>query len=161
MTIRAVTKICTQCKESYISQSNNGKYCSVCRVRMQKIQSAESKKRQVKWRCIICGKRLKDYRNKFCRMCFKEYVRGENNPSWNGGQFINAKGYTVIWQSSRYIQESHIVWERTHGMKLPDNLILHHINGNTKDNRPSNLMAMTRSNHTILHWRFRKLRSVT
>lgn len=33
------------------------------------------------------------------------------------------------------------------------NLVVHHIDGNIKNNYPNNLVVMTRSEHTKLHWK--------
>lgn len=42
--------------------------------------------------------------------------------------------------------------EQKIGRKLERNEIVHHINGNTRDNRIENLQLMTLSEHTKLHY---------
>ncbi|MBR6511150.1 MAG: HNH endonuclease [Phascolarctobacterium sp.] len=41
--------------------------------------------------------------------------------------------------------------ERALGIKLPKDFVVHHINGNKKDNRIENLAVMTCKAHSILH----------
>jgi len=40
------------------------------------------------------------------------------------------------------------VWEETNNCQVPNDWIIHHINGDKKDNRPQNLQAMPRGTHT-------------
>ena len=48
------------------------------------------------------------------------------------------------------------VWESAHHTKLPEGCVIHHINGNGKDNRIENLVMMTKSEHNSLHAQLRK-----
>jgi len=51
-------------------------------------------------------------------------------------------------------------WKRTHvrvaekkvGGKIWPGRVVHHIDGNKKNNRPENLQVMPRSKHSKLHW---------
>ena len=47
--------------------------------------------------------------------------------------------------------EHRYVYETTRGITLPKDVHVHHINGIKHDNRPENLIAMTRSAHRQLH----------
>ena len=46
-------------------------------------------------------------------------------------------------------------------MKPPEEMDVHHINGNKLDNRRSNLLMMTRSEHTSLHYKSKFAHGVT
>jgi len=60
---------------------------------------------------------------------------------------INSSGYVL---KSRFLMEQHL------GRDLfPDELV-HHINGNKKDNRIENYSIQTRSNHTSNHNKLRR-----
>ena len=49
-----------------------------------------------------------------------------------------------------------VVWEQTHGKPLPKGWIVHHIDGNGKNNDPSNLVAMPREDHRTLHAKLKR-----
>ena len=90
--------------------------------------------------CIDC-KKLIDYRNKRCIKCRVSITHSPKRENGYCREFIEGKlRYTHV-----------LVWERTHGMKLPKGWIVHHINENRQDNRPANLWAMPRREHTKLH----------
>lgn len=43
------------------------------------------------------------------------------------------------------------IWEEFYGQKIPDGMVIHHINENVNDNRISNLQLMTQEEHTRHH----------
>ena len=53
--------------------------------------------------------------------------------------------------SSGYVMEHIAVWERETGLEIPENCVIHHLNGVKDDNRIENLSLMERGAHTILH----------
>lgn len=57
-----------------------------------------------------------------------------------------------------YILEHDLIMECYIGRWLKENEVVHHINGDRKDNRLKNLQLMTRSEHTKLHRNKRKER---
>ncbi len=46
---------------------------------------------------------------------------------------------------------AHVVWWLTHGETVRNGQVIHHINEKTLDDRPSNLMKMTRKEHSRHH----------
>lgn len=84
---------------------------------------------------------------------FRNRPMGTTHHKWNGGKRNNA-GYILILKKGHpradplgYVREHLLVWEQTHNKTLPKGWIIHHINGIRDDNRPENLMAVSRSKH--------------
>ena len=46
-----------------------------------------------------------------------------------------------------YTPEHRLVWEQSHGKPIPQGWVVHHLNGVKADNRPENLVAMSRHFH--------------
>lgn len=57
----------------------------------------------------------------------------------------NENKNSIFQQEHRYIMEQHL------GRKLKKDEIVHHINGNKRDNRIENLQVMSRSEHIKVH----------
>lgn len=81
--------------------------------------------------------------------------KGSNSPSWKGGRWKTAKGYSVIYCPGhhhahcrgKYVLEHILIWEKAHDQQLPKGWVVHHLNGIKDDNRPENLAAMPRKKH--------------
>lgn len=43
------------------------------------------------------------------------------------------------------------IWEECNGQRLPDNMEIHHIDGNRSNNSPTNLLAVTINEHLEIH----------
>ena len=50
-----------------------------------------------------------------------------------------------------YVYEHRFLYEMYHGVKLPSNIHVHHVNHDRSDNRPDNLVAMTSTEHATKH----------
>ena len=50
-----------------------------------------------------------------------------------------------------FVPEHRLIWEQVNGRPLKANEDVHHINGDPADNRPENLVALTKSKHMQLH----------
>jgi hypothetical protein len=66
-----------------------------------------------------------------------------------GNDYIFAKGYTEHNNKVRYVHR--IIMEQSLGRSLEFNEVVHHKNGDKKDNRLENLELVTRSNHSKTH----------
>lgn len=83
-------------------------------------------------------------------------------PSKYGGHIKNRRGYAYVYNPTHpyrsedgYVMEHRLVMESILGRYLTNKEVVHHINGNKKDNRPENLMVMTPNDHMRLHMKIR------
>lgn len=78
----------------------------------------------------------------------------ENSPCWKGGRIRTYNGYIRIKNRTHpradhqgYVLEHILVWEKANGMPVPRGFEVHHKNGIKDDNRPANLVALSRGKH--------------
>jgi len=82
---------------------------------------------------------------------------GLQNPNFNGGRYIDDKGYIRILtpkhpsNNSGYVYEHRLVAEKHLGRFLQQWETIHHINELKLDNRWSNFYLTTGPEHTTLH----------
>lgn len=83
---------------------------------------------------------------------------GERSANWKGGMRFTRKGYRQVLDpghpradTAGYVMEHIKVWEEKTGLRIPDNCVIHHLNGNKLDNRIENLCLMERGAHTVFH----------
>jgi hypothetical protein len=81
---------------------------------------------------------------------------GPSNAYWrNGVTFVLQDGrwrvsFPFLWRRCLKAKRSRVVWQVAHRMSLPRWLHVHHI-GAKDDDRPENLMLMTRAEHVRWH----------
>ena len=87
---------------------------------------------------------------------------GENCVAWRGGKRNTSNGYIQVLikdhprsDSCGYVMEHIVVMEKLTGKHITQEDVVHHINGNKKDNRPENLMVMSFGEHSAFHNRQR------
>lgn len=69
------------------------------------------------------------------------------------GQFIQTTGagrYKRKIKNGKNYQLHRLIWETYKG-EIPKSYIIHHINGNKKDNRIENLACISQAEHNIIH----------
>lgn len=83
----------------------------------------------------------------------------EKNPNWNGGKTISSHGYAKIKRPDHpeadpngYVYEHRLVAEKKLRRLLRKGEIVHHIDGNKRNNDPSNIeVCASIAHHKVLH----------
>lgn len=98
------------------------------------------------------------YPYRYCRGHHMRGKRGETHPQWNGGRYRRKQGYILLKMpdypgasKQGYVLEHRMVYEQSRGVTLPPKVVIHHINGVKDDNRPENLVAVSRVEHVRAH----------
>lgn len=104
--------------------------------------------------CAECGKPVR-HESVFCLSCAH---RGSRSSTWKGGAFVFPDGYVSVTMpdhprthANGYVFEHRLVMERHLGRRLTRAEVVHHINGDRRDNRIGNLRLMSRGEHAALH----------
>lgn len=91
------------------------------------------------------------------------FFKGQPPTNFKGGKCIHkprktSRGYVVIYKPSHplvnnrgYVPEHRLIVEDKIGRYLTRNEVVHHINGNTLDNRIENLQLLTDTEHRRIH----------
>jgi len=126
--------------------------------------------------CVACGKEInKNLKPSlfntriFCSHdCANKFRSGSKHPMWKGGKSLTGSKYILLRASllskedrDKYgsmitkkntILEHRLVAAKKIGRPLTQFEIVHHLNGDKTDNRPENLIVLTRKEHNIEHY---------
>jgi hypothetical protein len=126
--------ICEECKQPFEAPpSQEARFCS---------RACYDDSRRGTFECYNCGKTYTAYKSRklrykrgFCsRECHAEFIKKSplNHPNWRGGSYRTIMEYVI-------------------GRKLKTSELIHHKNGDHKDNRFENLQIVTRAEHVRIH----------
>lgn len=122
------------------------KYCS------QRCYHTASRKQPKFKKCLQCNKEFvidpRHKNKKFCDVkCACAYKRAKTRTATLG-----ADGYKYVWFADGSGEKEHrFIVEQKIGRKLTRDEVVHHIDGNRANNDISNLMVMSRGEHSKLH----------
>lgn len=112
-------------------------------------------------KCICCNKQLirsygesvRDWvPRKYCsHACYHKHYVGPIHYNYKTGTKTRPDGYIRDSKTDEYIHRK--IMKNKLGRSLDKNEVVHHINGNTSDNRIENMILLTNSEHRKLHVR--------
>lgn len=140
------SRACDQCGAPYTSEKRHQRYCSI--------------------QCAGVAKRI-PVTPRPCRWCGTIFVPSRErvqccSRTCSGHLHAEIQGMpTNLGQGKSYRQvdgdrEHRFIAQRMIGRSLGPDEVVHHINGDFRDNRPENLQVMTRAEHTRLHHKGRR-----
>lgn len=96
--------------------------------------------------------RKKNFCSRECKAEWNKTLTGKKSSRWKGGVTKMNGGYLYkLIGDNRYEAVHRLVAEKKIGRKLREGEIIHHINENKLDNRPSNLEIVDRATHQRIH----------
>lgn len=152
---KKVTRRCNYCGKEYMvfysKITQHGCCSSECKKKHCR-KMCDEKNEKV---CANCGSVFyrtgKPKYKSFCSQeCSKEYMKGIQSPFWKGGTELNT-GYRMLKVNGKYELEHRVLMERHIGRKLEPGEVVHHKDGNRKNNLLNNLIIMEKREHDRYH----------
>lgn len=125
-------------------------------------EAGRNKEGRILWECVcdcgntatVLGKCLRSGRIKSCGCIHKERAMQHvvrNTKPIGFERIHNRNGYVLIKTESGFVRKNIYVMEQHIGRRLLPGEVVHHIDGNKKNNDISNLRLMTNGEHTSHH----------
>lgn len=143
---------CETCGKMFYPKRNTTKFCSnEC--------AWKAKTNRIQCNCDNCGKELNlipalmKKKHHFCdKKCKGEYTTKTKTGVLRNDGICEHSGYTFIYQSKKHYRGQHrLVMEQYLGRPLRSDEIVHHKDGNKRNNDISNLEIVTRAEHINIH----------
>ena len=155
-----ITKNCLFCGEEFKTYPSINKKCcdSSCAASLVKQTTYE----KYKVNCKQCGTEFLPARPKegglFCSYRCRGIAGRSGRLDRNGYWYVNSPDHPNS-NKQGHVPEHHLVYERENNCYVECGMVIHHENGDKKDNRIENLTLMSDSEHKSLHARSSKNRS--
>ena len=106
------------------------------------------------------AKTFNTYPKKVSRHLKKIGVKTRGSGERGKGFCIDVEGYQICTRlgENRNKKIHRIIMEKIIGRKLLKNEVVHHVDGNRSNNNTSNLILMTKSEHSSLHSKLLKMK---
>jgi hypothetical protein len=86
-------------------------------------------------------------------------TRGAKNPNWKGGRVLRSDGRSLVYAPGHpgaiyggsHILEYRLIAEKKVGRPLRDFEVVHHVDGNVRNNDLDNLEVITQAEHARSH----------
>lgn len=112
-------------------------------------------RQQVRQKCAIEDCEKKKGARDVCRMHYMRLYRSGYVPfkktRKKGEGYLTVDGYKLIHVDGRKLAEHRYIMERHLGRRLDKKEIVHHIDGNPRNNSINNLEVLSMSDHMKLH----------
>jgi len=110
-------------------------------------------------------KKIKGKPNDFIRGHNSRLRIGKKNINWKGGMYISGSGYLYVKNPNNhramkngYVLKHILIAEKALGKAFPEKAIIHHVDEDRLNNKPSNLVICeNQAYHMLLHQRLRAL----
>lgn len=146
-----ITITCKTCGEEFTRKKNGNKIPQFCSIKCRGHLGGKQREGEIR-PCSICGKEryFPQYRLKataiFCsKECQWESMRKEKQPI-----------YCQSHRNGKRVQIHRLIMEGIIERPLLRTEVVHHKNGNRRDNSIENLQLMTNTEHSILHAEMRR-----
>ena len=109
----------------------------------------------IKTVCKECGVEFDSYPSHKRRYCSKKCAylarTGAKSWRWKGGVRRDGDYNRVYVGTNKYVPEHRLIMEKHLGRKLNKDEVVHHVNGDKKDNRLENLRVLNIASHSHFH----------